>query len=182
MKVILKKYQENLGDVGDVVKVKDGYAKNFLIPNEIAVEATKGNVKQVELLKKSLQKIEAKNVEEANKVAQQLKDLEISFTVKTSDEGKLYGSITNKDIAEKIAAERNVEVDKKKIDLEEHLKEVGTYHIEIKLYKDVKTIAKVNLLGEEEPEATEDLKEEVHPDKEQKIEEESPEIKEKEQE
>ncbi|MGM0365406.1 MAG: 50S ribosomal protein L9 [Actinomycetota bacterium] len=160
MKVILKKYQENLGDVGDVVKVKDGYAKNYLIPNDIAVEASKGNLKQMELVKKSLQKIEAKNIEEAKKVAEKIKDLEITFKVKTSEEGKLYGSITNKDIAERIAEERNIDVDKKKIALEEHLKEVGSYDVEIKLYKDVRSIVKVNLEGEEEPKAPEEEVEE----------------------
>ncbi len=159
MKVILKKYQENLGDVGDIVKVKDGYAKNYLIPNDVAVEASKGNIKQMKLIKKSLQKIEAKNIEEAEKIAQQLEDLELNFKVKTSEEGKLYGSITNKDIAERIAEERNIEVDKKKVDLEDHLKDVGSYDVEIKLYKDVKIKVKVNVEGEEEPVAKEEQEE-----------------------
>jgi len=151
LEVILKKYQENLGDVGDIVKVKDGYAKNYLIPNDIALRATRGNIKQMELVKKSIQKIEARNIEEAQKLAQQLTDLEITFKVKASKEGKLYGSITNKDIAEKIAEERNIEVDKKKIALDDHLKEVGSHDVEIKLYKDVRSMVKVNLVGEEEP-------------------------------
>lgn len=153
MEIILKKYQENLGDVGDIVKVKDGYAKNYLIPNGIALQATKGNIKQMELIKKAVQKVEAKNVAEAEKLAEQLKDLEITFVVKTSEEGKLYGSITNKDIAEKILEEKQVEVDKKKIALDEHLKEIGNYDIEIKLYKDVKCNLKVNVESDQPLEA-----------------------------
>ncbi len=166
MKVILKKYQENLGEIGEVVNVKDGYATNYLIPKGIAVQATRGNVKQMELVKKSLQKIEAKNIGEAKKLAEQLSDMEITFKVKTSEEGKLYGSITNKDIADKIAEEKNIEVDKKKIDLEEHLKEVGSFDIDIKLYKDVKVSVKVNLEGETEPEAKQEEEEVVAEDKE----------------
>ncbi|MCG9479021.1 MAG: 50S ribosomal protein L9 [Actinomycetota bacterium] len=153
MEIILKKYQENLGDVGDIVKVKDGYAKNYLIPNGIALQATKGNIKQMELIKKAVQKVEAKNIAEAEKLAEQLKDMEITFVVKTSEEGKLYGSITNKDIAEKILEQKQVEVDKKKIALDEHLKEIGNYDIEIKLYKDVKCNLKVNVESDQPVEA-----------------------------
>lgn len=145
MKIILKKYQENLGDVGDIVKVKDGYAKNYLIPNDIALEATRGNIKQMELVKKAVQKVEAKNIAEAQKLAEQIKDIEVTFTVKTSDEGKLYGSITNKDIAEKILEDKKIELDRKKIALEGHLKEIGDYDIEVKLYRDVKCTIKVKI-------------------------------------
>jgi large subunit ribosomal protein L9 len=145
LKIILKKYQENLGDVGDIVKVKDGYAKNYLIPNDIALEATRGNIKQMELVKKAVQKVEAKNIAEAQKLAEQIKDIEVTFTVKTSDEGKLYGSITNKDIAEKILEDKKIELDRKKIALEGHLKEIGDYDIEVKLYRDVKCTIKVKI-------------------------------------
>ncbi|MGM0367282.1 MAG: 50S ribosomal protein L9 [Actinomycetota bacterium] len=152
MKVILKQSYENLGNVGEIVEVKDGYAKNYLIPNDIAVVATKGNIKQMELVKKSLLKIEAKNVEEAEKVVEALKDLKLVFKVKTSEEGKLYGSITNKDIAERIARERNVEIDRKKIELGEHIKELGEYDIEIQLYKDIKSNVKIILESENQEE------------------------------
>jgi large subunit ribosomal protein L9 len=143
LKVILAKDYEKLGNAGDIVSVKDGFAKNFLIPNNIALIATKGNINQMELVKKSLIKKEAKNIEEANQLAERLADLTITFSVNASPEGKLYGSITNKDIADKIFDERKVEIDKKKIDIEEHIKEVGEYSIDIKLYKDIKSTIKI---------------------------------------
>jgi len=164
LKVILTKDFEKLGSLGDIVKVKDGYAKNFLIPNKIAVLANEGNIKQVELVKKSLVKKEAKNIEEAKQVAEQLKELEIVFKVKASPDGKLYGSITGKDIADEIFKQRKVEIDKKKIELESHLKDLGEYEIEIKLYKDIKSKIKVilesedELEGEGEDQKVEDLK------------------------
>lgn len=149
MEVILTKDFEKLGSVGDIVKVKDGYAKNYLIPKDIAIEATLGNIKQMEIVKKSIIRKEAKNVAEAEKVAEKLQDLKITFKVKTSEEGKLYGSITNKDIAEKIFSERKVELDKKKIDLEDHIKELGEFDVDIRLYKEVKSTVKVEILPED---------------------------------
>ncbi len=143
MKVILTRDYEKLGGAGDIVNVKDGFAKNFLIPNNIAVLATPGNIKQMEIVKKSLIKKEAKNIEEAKKIAELIDGMEIKIKVNSSPEGKLYGSITNKDIAERILADKKVEIDKKKIDLDEHIKEVGFYEVIIKLYKEVKATVKV---------------------------------------
>jgi large subunit ribosomal protein L9 len=149
LKIILTRDYEKLGNAGDIVNVKDGFAKNFLIPNNIALFATRGSINQMEIVKKSLVKKEVKNIEEAKQVAALLSDLKITFTVNSSPEGKLYGSITNKDIAEKILEERKIEVDKKKIELPEHIKEVGEYDIEVKLYKDVKTQVKVIVISED---------------------------------
>jgi len=148
LKIILTKDFENLGSLGDILEVKDGYANNFLIPREIAVCATKGNIKQMEIVKKSVMKKEAKNVEEAKQIAERLENLELSFKVKTSSEGKLYGSVTSKDIADRIFKERKVEIDKKKIEFEGPLKEVGSYDVVVRLYKDVKSNVKVTLEGD----------------------------------
>ncbi len=138
MKIILTKDVDKLGGFGDIVNVKDGYAKNYLIPNGFAIFATQGNIKQSEILKKSRIKVEAKNIKEATVIAEELEGTKLIFKVKSSPEGKLYGSITNKDIAEKILSFKKIEIDKKKIELEDSLKETGTYDIEIKLYKDIK--------------------------------------------
>ena len=138
MKVILTKDIEKLGKFGDIINVKDGYAKNYLIPNGMAIFATPGNIKQSEILKKSKIKMEAKNMKEASDIAAELEGTKLIFKVKSSPEGKLYGSITNKDIAEKILSFKKIEIDRKKIELEDSLKETGTYEIEIKLYKDIK--------------------------------------------
>ena len=150
LKVILTKYHEKLGDVGDIVEVKAGYANNYLIPNDFALLATRGNMNQMELVKQAALKVEAKNIEEAEQFARQLEDLQVTFIVKTGEEGKLYGSITNKDIAEKIFKERKVEIDKKKVDLQEHIKELGEYDIGLKLYKEVKSSVKVLVEPDEE--------------------------------
>jgi len=149
LKIVLTRDYEKLGNAGDIVNVKDGFAKNFLIPNNIALFATRGNINQMEIVKKSLVKKEAKNIEEARQVAALLTELKLTFTVNSSPEGKLYGSITNKDIAEKILNERKVEIDKKKIELAEHIKEVGEYDVEIKLYKDVKAGIKIVVESED---------------------------------
>ncbi len=149
LKIILTRDYEKLGDAGDIVNVKDGFAKNFLIPNNIALFATKGNINQMEIVKKSLVKKEVKNIEDAKQVAGLLTDLKITFKVNSSPEGKLYGSITNKDIAEKILEERKVEIDKKKIELAEHIKEVGEFDVEVKLYKDVKAEIKIVVESED---------------------------------
>ena len=153
MKVILTQYQEKLGDVGDIVEVKAGYANNYLIPQDIAVIATKGNINQMELVKKAAIKVESKNIEEASKTAEGLTDIVLNFIVKTGEEGKLYGSITNKDLAEKIMNEKKTEIDRKKIDLPEHIKELGEYDVDIKLYKEVKATIKVIVEPDEESKA-----------------------------
>jgi large subunit ribosomal protein L9 len=138
LKVILTKDVEKIGSFGEVINVKDGFAKNFLIPTGMAILSTPGNLKQVDLIKKSKVKVEAKSVKEANEIAEQLNGLKLLFKVKSSSEGKMYGSITNKDIADKILSFKKIEVDRKKIELEESIKEIGSYEIDIKLYKDVK--------------------------------------------
>ncbi len=143
MKVILTDYHEKLGDVGDTVEVKSGYANNYLIPNGLAVPATRGNINQMKLVKQAAVKLEARNIKEAEELAKKLEGLQVTFIVKTGEEGKLYGSITNKDIAEKISEERKIEIDRKKIDMQEHIKELGEYEIALRLYKEVKSSAKV---------------------------------------
>lgn len=150
LKVILTNYHEKLGDVGDTVEVKSGYANNYLIPNGLAVPATKGNINQMKLVKQAAVKLEARNIKEAEEFAKNLEGLQVTFIVKTGEEGKLYGSITNKDIAEKISEERKIEIDRKKIDMQEHIKELGEYEIELKLYKEVKSSVKVIVEPDEE--------------------------------
>lgn len=149
MKVILTKYYEKLGDAGDIVNVKDGFANNFLIPNNIVLPATRGNIKQMEIVKTSLIKKEAKNIEEAEKISEKIDGALLKFKVNSSPEGKLYGSITNMDIAEKLLEVKKTEIDRKKIDLPEHIKEVGSYDITVKLYKDVKAMIIVKVDSDE---------------------------------
>lgn len=150
MKVILTGYHEKLGDIGDEVEVKSGYANNYLIPNGLAVPTTAGNRNQMKLVKQAAVKLEARNIKEAEELVKKLEALEVTFIVKTGEEGKLYGSITNKDIAEKITEERKIEIDRKKVDLQEHIKELGEYDIGLKLYKEIKAAVKVKVEPDEE--------------------------------
>jgi len=145
LKVILTRDYEKLGNAGDLIVVKDGFAKNFLLPNNIALPATSGNLKQMEIVKKSLVKKEAKNIADAEKIAELVDGMLLKFKVNSSPEGKLYGSITSKDIAEKIFDLKKVEIDRKKIDLDEHIKEVGSYDVQVKLYKEVKATIKIDV-------------------------------------
>ena len=160
MKVILTKDVEKIGSFGEVINVKDGYAKNFLIPTGMAILSTPGNLKQVDLIKKSKVKVEAKSIKEANEIAEQLNGLKLLFKVKSSAEGKMYGSITNKDIADKILTFKKIEVDRKKIELEESIKDIGSYEIDIKLYKDVKCSVTVSVEPDKKQSETENELEE----------------------
>jgi large subunit ribosomal protein L9 len=150
LKVVIKKYHEKLGDVGDIVEVKSGYANNYLIPNGIVLPATRGNINQMKIVKQAALKVESRNIAEAEELAKKLGDLQIAFVVKTGKEGKLYGSITNKDIAEKIFEEKNIEIDKKKIEMQEHIKELGEYKTELRLYKEIKSPLKIVVGPDEE--------------------------------
>jgi large subunit ribosomal protein L9 len=164
LKVILTKDIEKIGSFGEVINVKDGYAKNFLIPTGMAILSTPGNIKQMDLVKKSKVKVEAKSIKEANDIAEQLNGLKLIFKVKSSSEGKMYGSITNKDIADKILSFKKIEVDRKKIDIEDTIKEIGSYEIDIKLYKDVKCTINVIIEPDKkqsETEAVEEIKPET---------------------
>ena len=149
MKVILTRDYEKLGNAGDILNVKDGFANNYLIPNNIADHATKGNIKQMEIVKKSLVKKEAGNIAEAKKLLALIDNAKIIIKVNSSPEGRLFGSITNKDIAEKILEEKKIDLDRKKIELEEHIKEVGIYNVTVKLYKDVKATIQLEIASDD---------------------------------
>ena len=149
LKVILTRDYEKLGNAGDILNVKDGFANNYLIPNNIVLLATKGNINQMEIVKKSLVKKEAGNINEAKKLLAIIDNAKITIKVNSSPEGRLYGSITNKDVAEKILEEKKIEVDRKKIELEEHIKEVGIYNVTIKLYKDVKAVIQLEIVSDD---------------------------------
>ena len=149
MKVILAKDYEKLGSAGDIINVKDGFAKNYLIPNNIVLLLTKGNLNQMEIVKKSLIKKDAGNIAEAKKLLLLIDNAVIRIKVNSSPEGRLFGSITNKDIAEKILEEKKIDLDRKKIELEEHIKDVGTYKVTIKLYKDVKASIQLEIVSDE---------------------------------
>ncbi len=149
MKVILKEDVESLGMMGDVVEVKDGHALNFLIPKKLALSATRGNLQQAEILKRVRLKREAKRREDALEQARAVADLVLEMEARAGEEGKLFGSITAKDIAEEIARKVNIIVDRKHIRPESPIKQIGEHDVEINFYADVSATVKVKVRGEE---------------------------------
>ncbi len=136
-KVLLVKPLENLGGEGEQVTVKAGYARNFLFPQKIAIPVTKANKKQIEALLKAREIREAKELENAQSVANALNSMTIAFAVKTGEGGKMFGSVTAADLVAKIA-ENGIELPKKAIHLESPVKELGKHTAQIKLHNSVK--------------------------------------------
>lgn len=149
MKVILREYVEHLGDRGEIVSVATGYARNFLLPKKLALEATEGNLKTLEQRRKVWAEHDAQDLKEAEELAARLAELELSSTKKAGEAGTLYGSVTNAEIAEMLAA-KGVEMERKRILLDEPIKAVGSYEIRIKVHPKVEGLVKLEVVAEEE--------------------------------
>jgi large subunit ribosomal protein L9 len=153
MEVILREHVDNLGRRGEVVKVADGYARNYLLPRKLALLATEGNKQQIE---RERVKFEAKEAEEqkvAGAVAERLGNVEIEIARKVGETEALYGSVTSSDVAEALSA-KGFDVDRRKLQLQEPIKKLGEYVIPIKLHRDVTTSIKVRVIAEGESEKT----------------------------
>lgn len=148
MKVILLKDVKALGKKGDVKEVADGYARNFLFPRSLAMEASTGNMKNLDQEKQAAK--HRKELEEANarELAGRLGQVEVLFKVKVGEGGRLFGSITGKEIAEEIRRASGIAVDKKQIELGEVIKTLGQHTVDIKLYPGVTAKVKVNVNAE----------------------------------
>jgi len=142
MDVILRQAVENLGHPGDLVKVSQGYARNFLLPRGIAVEATEGNKRRISQEKARLEAAEAQRRQSASDYAVTLEQVSLTFAARVGEEGKLFGSVTAADIAQQLEAQ-GIQVEKRQIDLHEPIKALGVYRIPIKLHADVKPEIKV---------------------------------------
>ncbi|NMW84416.1 50S ribosomal protein L9 [Peptoniphilus sp. AGMB00490] len=148
MKIILLKDDKNLGPKGSIVNAKTGYARNFLIPRGIAIEATPENLEIWKKNKIEEEKLERENRAKANEIKKKLEQLTLTIKAKAGEGGRLFGAITSSDIAKNLKSEYKIEVDKKKIDLSENIKEAGMKNIDIKLYPDVIATLKVNVRPE----------------------------------
>jgi large subunit ribosomal protein L9 len=146
MKVLLIEDVDNLGYAGDVKKVADGYGRNYLIPQRMAVLATPGALKQADTIRKAAEKRRAQETDDAKAIANQLAGLELVFERRAGDMGKLYGSVTSGDIAQAIEEKTEIAVDKRKVALPEPIRTLGEQEVEIKLMIDVKTSIKVEVL------------------------------------
>lgn len=149
MKVILTQEIKNLGKEGDVVEVKEGYARNYLIPKKMAVEATPGNLSQIEKLRKKRALREAKELEEIKFLQGKIEGLVLKFFKKAGETGKLYGSVTSREIAEAISKNIGLGFDKKYLLLPEPLKELGKHEIQVDFGKGVHAQVVVDILPEE---------------------------------
>ena len=147
MKVILRKNYNQLGHIGDLVEVKDGFARNFLLPRQIAYIATAGNIRALEEEKQLVAKIEERELEGAKKLAAELEKVSVTIPVKVGEEDKVFGSVTNQMIAEALK-EKNFDIDRRKIDLEEPIKTLGIYSINIKLHSNVTAVVKTWVVRE----------------------------------
>ena len=147
MEVILREHVDNLGRRGDLVKVADGYARNYLLPRNLAVEATANNVRQIEGEKAALAKREAKERSSAELQASQLQKLTLKFERKVGEAGVLYGSVTSMDIAHELQ-QQGYEIDRRKIILREPIKRFGNYAVPVRLHRDVTLELPVQVLGE----------------------------------
>ncbi len=148
MQVILREDIDNLGKIGDLVKVAPGYARNFLVPKKKAIEATPKNVHAMEHAKKMVSDRLRKLKKEAAADADRIKALAITIKAKAGEEGKLFGSVTSMDIAEAMKAQ-GVAVDRRKIVLDEPIKRLGDHTITVKLHADVTTDFKLTVVAEE---------------------------------
>ena len=137
MEVILRHAVENLGKPGDVVKVKNGYARNYLLPHNLAYEATPGNLKRIQQERDRLEAAENTRRESAQEIATKLEQVSLTFSARVGEEGKLFGSVTATDIAQQLE-QQGFRVEKRQIDLHEPIKSLGVYRVPVRLHADVK--------------------------------------------
>jgi len=147
MKVILRQTIDTLGQIGEIVDVKDGYALNYLIPKQYAYLALKGNLQAIEEEKKHLQKKKEKEISDAQALATELEKVSVQIPMQVGEEDKIFGSVTSQMIAEKLA-EKSFEIDKRKIELDEQIKALGIYDVKIKLHHAVTATIKVWVVRE----------------------------------
>ena len=147
MEVILREHVDNLGRRGDLVKVADGYARNYLLPRKMALLATAGNKKVIEREKVKFEAKEAEEQKVAQAVADRLGSVEVEIARKVGETDALFGSVTNADIAEALAA-KGFEIDRRKIQLHEPIKKLGEFKVPVKLHRDVIVTLTVKVVGE----------------------------------
>lgn len=137
MQVVLLEDVKSLGKKGEIVKVNEGYARNFILPKKLGVEATAKNLNDLKLKKANEEKMAAKLLEEARELGGKLEKASVTLSIKAGENGKAFGSVSGKEISKAVQEQLGLEVDKKKLVLPEPLKTFGTHEIPVKLHKDV---------------------------------------------
>ena len=147
MKVILTADIKGVGKKNEVINASDGYVRNFLFPKNLAVEANAENLSKLQAQKDSTQYKKDLEKEEAKKIAEKMKNIMVRINVKTGENGKIFGGVSTKDIAENLEEQHNIKIDKKKIDLKETIKTLGVHIVDIKLYEGVIGKIKIDVRG-----------------------------------
>ena len=147
MEVILREHVEHLGRRGEIVKVADGYARNYLLPRKLALLATEGNKKQIERERAKLEAHEAEEKKVAEAIADRMANLEVVIARKVGETEALYGSVTTADVAEALAA-KGFDIDRRKIQMTEPIKKLGDFDLPIKLQREVVATVKVRVVAE----------------------------------
>lgn len=142
MEIILRQAVDNLGHPGDIVKVSNGFARNYLLPHGIAYEATPGNRKRIEQERQRLDAAEGARRATAEELAKRLEEVQLSFSARVGEEGKLFGSVTAADIAQQLEAQ-GIHLERRMIDLHEPIRALGVYRVPVRLHADVKPELKV---------------------------------------
>jgi len=145
MKVILQQDVANLGRIGDIVRVRDGYARNFLVPRGLAVSADESNIRRLEHQKRVAAAVAARLLAEARALAERIGQTAVSIKVQAGEEGKLFGAVTNRDIVEALAAE-GVQVDRRHVELAEPIKQIGVFTVPVRLHPEVTGNVKVYVI------------------------------------
>lgn len=148
MKVILIQDVKGLGKKDAAVEVNDGYARNFLLPKKLALEASASNMNLLNNKKGSEARKKDQEIVIANELSEKIKELELVIKTKTGEHGRLFGSITSKDVGERLKAAHGIDIDKKKIELNENIKTVGMYTADIKVYTGINAKLKVKVEAE----------------------------------
>jgi large subunit ribosomal protein L9 len=148
MKVILLQDVKTLGKKGQVVEVSDGYARNAILPKKLGVEATSKNLNDLKLQNQHADKVAAENLAAAQELAKTVEQQKVVVKIKTGEGGKLFGSVSAKEIAEAAKAQTGLELDKKKMQLPEAIKALGTYEVPVKLHPQVTAKLSVQVVGE----------------------------------
>lgn len=148
MKVILKENIKSIGKKDEIINVSDGYAKNYLFVKNLAVEANSSNLAKLKSKQDAEKYKKDQEKEEAKKLSEKIERIKLQFKVKTGKNGKVFGGVSSKEIAEKLAENYSIKIDKKKIDLKEPIKTLGITKVQVKLYEGVISNLKVEVLGE----------------------------------
>ena len=147
MKVILTEDVKGIGKKDEIINANDGYARNFLFPQKLAVEANAKNMSLLQGRKDSANFKKEKEMEYANSLKEKLSKIMLTVKVKAGENGKIFGSITSKEICVELKKQKNIEIDKKKVNLKEPIKELGTFTIDIKLYEGIIGKLKINIIA-----------------------------------